>query len=251
MRWLPVTAALMVSVLMCSCSTVINGLPEGPIHAAYQPLGEPEAEAFFFRCLDELTEEYGNPDVPVNEVIFRRSRKDETARRYRIAEDFSLTQCIDPSNGVFVVYIGVDAGKKNFYPLLTHECGHLMNARIKDWYMEGFATVFSEEICTEKNKLWGDWGRHFNRSKKNPYARSYRMMRDLKAACPEAYPKMIRFTKPNPRSPEWLCIDIDAWLETLGSVQRDTALEIIEPHLKILRRHTVSGYTIEIPSALK
>ncbi|MDZ8119546.1 hypothetical protein [Pontiella agarivorans] len=250
MRWF-FAIAVWIAVLISGCSTMINGVPDGPIHAAYQPLGDPEAEAFFFQCLDSLEEQYGKPDIPVKDVIFRRSRKNETARRYRIAEDFSLTQCINPDNGEFVVYIGVDADGKNYYPLLTHECGHFINARIKDWYIEGFATVFSEEICTEFNKPWGDWGRHFNRSRKNPYARSYRMMRDLKAACPEAYPKIIRFTKINGQSSEWLCIDIDAWLETLSSVQYDAALEIIEPHLKVLRRHTASGYTIEIPSALK
>lgn len=230
---------------------MINGMPDGPAYMAYEELNAPEAEAFFFQCLETLQEEYGPPEIPVNKVIFRRSKKTEEASRYRIAEDFSRTQCIDVTNGVFVVYIGADPKHRDFYPLLTHECGHFINAHIMDWYMEGFATLFSEEVCAKYGKEWGSWERHFNRSRKHPYARSYRMMRDLKAASPGAFPSLIRCVEPNAQNPEWLQIDVDAWLDKLDDDQYYEALDIIEPHLKLLKKYDQVYYTVKVPAGLK
>ncbi|WP_372796015.1 hypothetical protein [Pontiella sp.] len=244
---------LFVSVvsLQFGCTTMIDGMPPGPAHEAYQPLESAEAEAFFFQCLEKAQEQFGAPEVPVTRVLFRRSRKTEAAARYRIAENFSLTQCIDSTNGVFVVYIGEDPDGRNFYPLLAHESAHLLNARIMDWYMEGLATAFSEEMCAQHDKAWGDWGRHFRRTRKDPYGRSYRMMRDLKAAFPQAYPSIIRYTRPNGKNTDWLYIDIDRWLDTLDDDGYAEALDIIEPHLKTLQKYDRVYYTIQVPAALK
>jgi len=230
---------------------MIDGMPPGPAHEAYRPLESAEAEQFFFQCLEDAKAEFGNPVVPINKVLFRRSTKTEASSRYRIAEGFSLTQCIDPINGVFVVYIGEDLDDQNFYPLLAHECAHFLNAQIMDWYMEGLATAFSEEMCAKHGKAWGDWGRHFRRTRKDPYGRSYRMMRDLKAAFPEAYPSILRYTRPNEKNPEWLYIDIDRWLATLSEEQNDQAIDIIEPHVKTLQKYDRLYYTIKVPDALK
>ena len=230
---------------------MIDGMPPGPAHEAYEPLDDPAAETFFFECLEKAEAAFGEPSIPVKKIHFRRSRKTEAAKRYRIAENFSLTQCIDSTNGVFVVYIGVDPGQQNYYPLLGHESAHLINAHIMDWYMEGLATLFSEEMCKAADKSWGDWGRHFRRSRKDPYGRSYRLMRDLQLACPDEYAAIVQHVEPNARNPEWLQIDIDGWLDTLNDEQYAAALDIIEPHLKVLKKHARVYYTIKIPAALK
>ena len=135
--------SLWVPLLFSGCVGLKEGQPPGAWHDAYQPLDDPAAEKFFFGALERAKIEFGDPVVPVNRVLFRRSKKTAAARAYRIGENFSLTQCVDSTNGVFVVYIGVDPGHRNFYPLLGHEAAHFINARITDWYMEGVATVLA------------------------------------------------------------------------------------------------------------
>ena len=242
---------LLLPILFSGCVGMTNGKPPGPWHDAYEPIDDPDTEAFLFQALKKATVQFGEPVVHVHKVIFRRSRKVEEAKKYRIGEDFSLTQCIDSTNGIFVIYIGVDPDHQNYYPLLGHECAHLINAQITDWYMEGIATVFSEEICKEAGKEWGNWKRHFMRSRKDPYGLSYRMMSDLQAAFPQQYIELLQFAVPNGNGKQWLRIDIDAWLETLPGEGVNDALDIIQPHVKVLRHRTNEQYGFAVPEVLQ
>jgi hypothetical protein len=191
---------------------------------------------------------YGEPLIPVNKVMLRRSRKTMEARRYRIDEDFSLTECVDTTNGVFVIYLGVDPGHRNYYALLGHECAHLLNPFIFDWYMEGFATVFSEEVCESASQEWGDWKRHFERTRREPYGLSYRMMRELKETLPDEYPAIIKHTAANRGKADRRHIDIDAWLMTLPPDRIGHALEIIDRYADKLLRNTNEQYHFNAPS---
>jgi hypothetical protein len=241
---------LFLSLLLSGCSVLRNGRPPGPWHEAYEPIEDTASEAFLALALERAVDEFGAPEIPVNKVLLRRSRKTEAARRYRIGEDFSLTECIDPTNGVFVVYIGVDPDHSNFHALLAHESVHLLSPYITDWYMEGMATVFSEALCAEQEKPWGDWKRHFMRSRRDPYALSYRMMGELKEAFPGQYPSMLRFTAPHDSaSARWLCIDIDRWIGSLPPDRRSAARRIIDPYASELRRHTGKVYGFTEPEA--
>ena len=248
---LRVFVPLAIALVLSSCVGPIKGKPPGPWHEAYEPLNDPAAEKFLFESLEKATIQFGQPAIPVNQVLLRRSRKTKAARNYRIGEDFSLTKCIDSTNGIFVVYIGVDPDHKNYFPLLGHECAHLLNAHITDWYMEGLATAFSERICSEAGLEWGDWKRHFSRSRREPYALSYRMMKDLQAAFPDAYPALIQFAVQNGHDPQWLRIDIDAWLKTLSPALREEALDIIEPNVAVLRKRTSKQYGFTVPGELE
>jgi hypothetical protein len=231
--------------------SISSGKPDGPWHEAYRPIVDDDSEDFIAKGLERAIAEFGEPVLPVNKVLLRRSRKTEEARRYRIGEDFSLTQCVDPTNGVFVIYIGVDLDHQNYFALLGHECAHLINPKITDWYMEGIATVFSEEFCAEMEKGWGDWKRHFMRSRRAPYALSYRMMLELKAAFPNEYASLTQYADPNEKDPEWLHIDIDAWLESFPTSRQHEALEIIEPYVSVLRKQTTKQYSFSVPETLK
>lgn len=243
---------LFLTAFLSGCATRLSdGKPPGPWYKAYQPIEQKESELFLFQSLELARAQFGEPVIPVNKVILRRSRKTEEARRYRIGEDFSLTECIDTTNGVFVIYIGVDPDHRNYYPLLGHECCHLINPHITDWYMEGIATLFSEEACKAEGYEWGDWKRHFERSRKEPYARSYRMMRDLKQAFPDEYPELINHLQPNGKGPPWLHIDIDAWLDILPSDRRREALELIKPHVSVLKKEVNRQYGFIVPAELK
>ncbi len=234
-------------MVLSGCTGLLNSKLPGPWYDAYEPIEDPAAETFLSNTLEKASARFGAPAIPVNEILLRRSRKTEEARRYRIGEDFSLTECVDPTNGVFVVYIGVDPDHSNYYALLAHECVHLLNPYITDWYMEGLATVFSEEVCASTGKEWGDWKRHFVKSRRDPYALSYRMMLGLKEAFPIGYPAMIQYTVPQSADAPWLRIDIDHWIGTLPTARQSEARAIIEPYTAPLRRHTGKVYGFHVP----
>ncbi len=232
------------------CMQLSGGKPPGPWHEAYQPIEDAESEVFIAHALEQAVAQFGPPVIPVGQVILRRSRKLPEARRYRIAEDFSLTECVDPTNGVFAIYLAVDPGHPNYFPLLGHECAHLLNPYIIDWYMEGIATLFSEQLCTETGRPWGGWERHFSRSRRDPYALSYRMMRELQEAFPKYYPSIIQCVAENGKGPGKLRIDIDRWLQTLPPDRRAAALRIIAPYTKGLNRRASDQYYFTIPQAM-
>jgi hypothetical protein len=242
---------LFLSLVLSGCMSLSNGKPPGPWHDAYQPIEDPDTDAFLAEVLDLAQTEFGEPAIPINQILLRRSRKTSVARRYRIGEDFSLTECVDPTNGLFVVYIGVDPGHSNYYALLAHECVHLLNPQITDWYMEGIATVFSEQACSALGKEWGDWKRHFIKSHRDPYALSYRMMSELLDVFPDHYPRLMYCTAPNGNgSARWQRIDIDWWIGSLPEGRDQEALDIIEPYVDVLRKHTGTLYDFAVPSGL-
>ncbi|RKX38253.1 MAG: hypothetical protein DRP64_16000 [Verrucomicrobia bacterium] len=250
MRFLSLILFLSSTVLLSGCMRLSDGTPPGPWHEAYQPINDPESEAFVSQSLDRAIAEFGKPAVPVEKVLLRRSRKIPEARRYRIAEDFSLTECVDSTNGVFVIYLAVDPGHRNYFPLLGHECAHLLNPYIFDWYMEGLATLFSEQMCEETEREWGDWQRHFERTRREPYGLSYRMMRELQQEFPDEYPAIIRFTAENGSGKGRRHIDIDAWLATLPPARRTVALDIIFGYADVLRKKASEQYYFSTPESL-
>lgn len=242
---------LFLSLAVSGCMSLSNGKPPGPWHDAYQPIEDPDTDAFLAEVLDRARSEFGEPVIPIERILLRRSRKTSEARRYRIGEDFSLTECVDPTNGVFVVYIGVDPGHSNYYALLAHESVHLLNPQITDWYMEGIATAFSEQACSALEKEWGDWKSHFMKSRRDPYALSYRMMSELRAAFPDHYPQLIHCIAPNSNGlARWQRIDIDQWIGALPEGRRQEALDIIDPYIDVLKKHTGKLYDFAVPSGL-
>lgn len=238
---------LFLSLLLSGCAGLLNTRPPGPWHDAYRPINDPGSDAFISAALEKAVSEFGEPAIPVNEILLRRSRKTEEARRYRIGEDFSLTECVDPTNGVFAVYIGVDPDHPNYFALLAHECLHLLNPYLTDWYMEGMATAFSEQFCAEAGKEWGDWKRHFMKSRREPYALSYRMMVELREAFPEDYPLLLQYAVSKSADAPWLRIDIDRWIASLPDARRQEARAIIESYAGGLRRHTNKVYGFNVP----
>lgn len=241
---------LFLVLLLPGCAHLRGGKPPGPWYEAYEPINDPDSVAFLNQCFEKAQAEFGEPVVPVKKILLRRSRKTQEARRYRIGEDFSLTECVDSTNGLFAVYIGVDPGHSNYHALLAHEAVHLLNPYITDWYMEGIATLFSEQTCAGMGCEWGDWKRYFMKSRREPYALSYRMMMELQKAFPEQYPDIMHYTiAHNAKSGPWLQIDIDRWIDSLPSNRRDEARWIIEGYAPELLRHTgkVYGFAEPLP----
>ena len=241
---------LLFSLFLSGCAGWLTTRPAGPWHEAYEPISDPASGAFLTNCFERAQARFGEPAIPVKKILLRRSRKTREASRYRIGEDFSLTECVDPTNGLFVIYIGVDPDHSNYHALLAHESVHLLNPHVTDWYMEGMATVFSEQVCDELGQAWGDWKRHFMKSRRDPYALSYRMMLELQEAFPWEYPQMIQYAARNDsESNGWLQIDIDQWIDMLPEARRGEAREIIVPYGAILKKHTGEMYGFREPSS--
>lgn len=240
---------LFLLLILNGCAGLLSGKPPGPWYAAYEPINDPDSHAFMQAAFSAAQEEFGAPEIPVKEVLLRRSRRTEEARRYRIGEDFSLTECVDPTNGVFVIYIGVDPDHDNYLALLAHECVHLLNPKITDWYLEGIATVFSEQFCEREGRSWGTWKRHFAKSRREPYALSYRMMLELQEKFPENYPRLMRCTRAHGSADNaWQEIDIDRWIATLPESRKGEAVDIIAPYVDVLGKHTGSIYGFSAPT---
>ncbi len=244
-RWFP-----LVLLLAClpGCVQLSEDPPPGPWHTVYQPINDPASDAFVIQALEKAVAEFGEPVVPVKKVLLRRSQKTNAARNYRLAEDFSLTECVDATNGLFVIYLAVDPSNENYFPLLGHECAHLLNPYLFDWYMEGLATLFSEQVCAETGHAWGNWKHRFSKSRRKPYALSYRMMRDLQHEFPAEYPSIIRFTAENGDGAGRLHINIDAWLQTLPPNRRAVALSIISQYTQVLHHNASTQYYFAIPT---
>ncbi|MBN2683820.1 MAG: hypothetical protein JXR40_00940 [Pontiellaceae bacterium] len=234
---------------LSGCAGVLTR-PPGPWYDVYQPIQDSTSHAFVADALARAVNEFGEPAFPVQKVLLRRSRKIGEFQNYRVREDFSLTECEDVDSGLLVIYMGLGPEDPDYWAFLAHECAHLLNPRITDWYMEGIATLFSKEVCEEQGIVWNSLRSHFETDEKEPYALSYRMMQALKEAFPEEYPSIIRFVAPNRSGEEWLRIDIDAWIASLPAARQSEALSIIEPYAKRLVKEKRKFYDFKIPSGI-
>ncbi|MBC8206416.1 MAG: hypothetical protein ISR85_06440 [Kiritimatiellales bacterium] len=163
---------LLLAVLLTGCQTLVDKPAEVPFRDCYVEITDPQAHAFVREALTLLTEKYAGPRQPVETVHLRTARRNGLGRAYRIAENFSKTEVIGP--GEVVIYIAVPPGDNEFYPMLGHECGHLLDPTIEgDWEMEGFCMIFSEEICERTGHSWAAWQRRYPRRSSDPYAKAY------------------------------------------------------------------------------
>lgn len=241
---------LFLCLLLAGCVGVLTR-PSGPWYEVYQPINDPASNTFVADVLKQAVNEFGEPVHPVEQVLLRRSRKSREFKNYRVREDFSLTECQDATAGIYVIYLGMGPDDPDYFAFLAHECAHLLNPQITDWYMEGMATLFSEEVCEARGIDWNSLRTHFETDKREPYALSYRMMKALKEAFPEAYPSIIRFVGPNRSGEAWQRIDIDAWIASLPLADQRKALSIIEPYAKRLAKEKRKLYDFTVPSGIE
>ena len=154
------------------------------------------------------------------------------------------------SNGNFVIYLGVEENSDLIWFLLAHEVMHLLNPFIQDWYMEGLASYFAVQFCQQENVKLGGWLNIFNKIKENPYACSYRMIRDIAEVTPEALRSMRNYTLTNKKYPNTLKIDVDRWLASMSVSDRNTVLAKIRPYMKEMKKYSNSRISFTIPSAI-
>ena len=166
---------------LSGCSTTEPRPADLPFHELYEPIESAEAQAFLEAGLGILVRDHGPLEFPVREVLLRYTARNELGRGYRVAEHFSLTEIVDSRAGSFAIYLAVQPGDPEFYPLLAHEIGHLKRPSLKDgWEMEGFCMVFSEKLCGELGKDWSAWAERFTRESDDPYAQAYWKAKDAR-----------------------------------------------------------------------
>jgi len=165
-------------LLFCGCQTLLEKPASTPFKECYEEIVDPEAQAFVQAGLGLLREKQEGPRHPIKIIHLRISKRNTTGRAYRLAEGFSRTEIL--TDGEIVIYVAVPLGDPEFYPLLGHECGHLLDPSIRDdWQMEGFCMVFSEELCERTGHSWEAWHRRFNRESSDPYAKAYWAAKDF------------------------------------------------------------------------
>ena len=85
-----------------------------------------------------------------------------------------------------------------------------INPYIKDWYMEGLATLFAEEYCGSKNLLPKNWKKILHNNENKSYLASYNLIK-LKILVPNDYKENSKYTVKQDGS-DWLSINIDDWI---------------------------------------
>lgn len=223
---------LAAALLLVGCRTTppLPPPPATPWADCYRVIDDPAAHAFVAAAQRALERDHA-PAIPVRDVQLRLSRRAPAARRLRIAEGFTRTVCDDPAAGRFTIYLRVAPGHPEFYPLLGHECGHLLDARVKDWWMEGYCSLLSERLTREAGHSWNAWERRFRRRPGDPYTLAWRAARDLEAAVPGAFRDLLALAAAAPPAGTgdggWRRLPLAQWLAALPPARRAVAEAVV------------------------
>ncbi len=135
-----------------------------------------------------------------------------------VGENFALCEILNKEKGIFIIYLYGDEKSSDFKLLLFHETAHLLNAELRDWYVEGFNNVFAEYMA---KKIGGNW-KYLDAkfAKDKPYAIAYKIMRDIKSVSPKSYDKLLKYAKGD-------VIDIKQWLLDIPKKKREKIKTII------------------------
>ncbi len=164
-------------------------------------------------------------------------------QKHIVGENFALCEIVDKANGKFVLYIYGNENTDEFKLLLFHETAHLLNAELRDWYVEGFNNVFAEDMAKKIGVDWTPWRKRFvsaKSAKKEPYAIAYRMMRDIRKTSPQSYDNLLQYANGD-------TIDISKWLNDIPKSQRDKVYKIILRYSQNLNQVKGSKNKFKVP----
>ena len=130
-----------------------------------------------------------------------------------------------------------------FYTELVHEIFHLLNARLFDWYAEGFATTFSKNLSKKYDFSWESWEKKFKEEKNNPYSLSYKLCTELDELKSPQVNQIVQFTRLWDKTHNRYCVNQTKWLETLPEELRKRVNIIIKKYRgKIKKNQGVINY---------
>ena len=215
--------ALLLSATAYSDSQPVN--TSNASFEQYPSLDDVETQAFLQQGLAYAIELYGAPRIPVNRVWLR----------FRPSQPF--TNITDAQEGFFTIFLSRSKDEYAFYGQLAHEIPHLLNAYLYDAYAEGLNTVFAEKMLRRNNMGWSGWEEYYRKHNDPFYAATYLMMKDVvRVAGADSMRTLLRHAKAEPKDPQRMYIDIDEWISTLASANKDTVKKIILKHAAEVKR---------------
>jgi hypothetical protein len=184
------------------------------VHTQYIAIDDPQTEKFVAAALAEAIKLLGKPAIPVEKVHVRLSTPIDPNSKLR--RNFQICQVVDAEKGEFVIYLSHKPTDANFHGQLAHEVGHLLNARLRDCYVEGLNTVFAESFLRKNGLDWSRWDRYYRKGSDTFYGATYLMMKDVAAAAGDEHVKtMLSFARGTDEQEKQMHIDIDAWIQSL------------------------------------
>ena len=228
--------------LLSGCLSFKNVAVSNDWPEYYQRINHLESNKFINEAYLKIRAEYPYSNFQVSSFDLIRSQLKPKYKKTFFQEDFSLVEVKNSNLGEITLYIGVDASHKNYYLLLAHEVFHFINPYIKDWYMEGLATLFAEEYCRSKNLLPKNWKKTLYNNKNKSYLASYNLMKELKILAPNDYKRIIKYTVKQDDS-NWLSVNIDAWINSVEFSKRTDVVDVINKYKKILMEDTSATFS--------
>ena len=228
--------------LLSGCLSFKNVAVSNDWPKYYQRINHSKSEKFINEAYLKIKAEYPYSNFQVSSFDLIRSQLKPKYKKTFFQEDFSLVEVKNSNLGEISLYIGVDASHKNYYLLLSHEVFHFINPYIKDWYMEGLATLFAEEYCSSKNLLPKNWKKILHNNENKSYLASYNLIKELKILVPNDYKRIVKYTVKQDGS-DWLSINIDDWINSVEFSKRDDVLRVINKYEKILMKDTSATFS--------
>jgi hypothetical protein len=247
--YLTLVALAMTSALRLSLSACGRNVPAAR-HTYYQEIKDPAVRNFVYKALTEAEHEYGKPQYPIGRIIVCLS--EPLSKESKLERHFQETDLEDEKKGILVIYTSCAPDDPYFYGQLAHEVLHLLRPRLCDPYMEGLATLFSEEFFKKSGLSWQAWDNYFASGEEPFYGQSFRMMRELERKLgPMKLHTMLGRCGVNSSGNEY--VDIDRWLTSLSEDERREAIYIINKHALAIKQciPTDDGYVFLVPSVRK
>ena len=147
--------------------------------------------------------------------------------------------------GVYVIYTKHKVGTPEFYAELGHEVFHTLDVKCFDWYVEGLASVFSEEFALSKGLTWNVWRKRFiTEQGSKPYAASFIMMKEIYRLQEGVFRNFMKFAVYG-RDKKIKYIDINKWGESLNVTKINSIGVLIakfRPMLVKYKKNTIIGF---------
>ena len=228
--------------LFSGCLTFKNLGHENNWSEYYQKIIHPKSQIFINEAYLNIQSQDYELDFLVNTINLYRSKLKPEYKNFLVEENFSLVEVKEENAEEINIYVGVDIDHHNYYFLLAHEVFHLINPYIKDWYMEGQATLFAKNYCLSKNLLDKNWINILNKKENKRYLASYNLIKEIKSIVPNDYKKMVHYTMRKDDS-KWLSIDIDKWIDSLELNKKIMVINVIKKYENILVDDTSTTFS--------
>lgn len=232
-------SSILLIIFISSCNPIYSNFQNiGQNYASYYlTIDDKNVYLFIQSSLKWLKNTYGDTLYKIEKINIRRSQKKWGTKKYNLRENFQLTECADKYAGEYTIYLSVGPSHPEFYPLLGHEIGHLLDIDFVGPEAEGFCTVISRQLCERTRHDWTAWERRFAKED-TLYARSYRAMQQLHDIAP---PQFSTIRQHIVTSEDKHRFDFRSWANDLSPQQQTRVLVVQSTYPDILQANTTGS----------